>query len=169
MAVLAQAVGIVAMVLSALSFQMNTKKKIIIMQILTSIVFATHYFMLGNALAAAVVNLIAIVRNVVMYYREKLPLGGKFWVGFFCVVMAVAAYLSNPVPVSLLMSVGIIFNTLAVAAKKPINTRKIILVSSPFMLLYNIIVFSIGGVINEVLVDILTIITLIRESKKDAE
>lgn len=165
---LAQAIGIVAMILSALSFQMSTKKKIIIMQTLTAIVFTLHYFMLGNAAAAAVVNLIAIVRNVVVYYKEKLPLGGRFWVGFFCVVMAVAAYLSNPVPISLLMSVGIIFNTLALATKKPVNTRKIILVSSPFMLAYNILVFSIGGIINEVLVEILTVITLIRESKKDA-
>lgn len=163
MAVLAQAVGIVAMILSALSFQMNTKKKIIIMQILTSIVFATHYFMLGNALAAAVVNLIAIVRNVVMYYKNSLPPGGKFWVVLFCVIMAQAAVLSNPEPISLLMSIGMIFNTLAVASDKPENTRKIILISSPFVLVYNIFVLSIGGIINEILVDTFTVATLLKE------
>lgn len=162
---LAQAVGIVAMILSALSFQMNTKKKIIIMQILTSIVFATHYFMLGNALAAAVVNLIAIVRNVVMYYKEKLPLGSKFWVVFFCIVMAASAVVTNPEPISLLMSVGMIFNTLAIASEKPENTRKTILVSSPFVLAYNICVFSIGGIINEILVDVFTVVTIVKEHR----
>lgn len=161
---LAQGIGIAAMILSAISFQMNTKKKIIVMQIITSVVFAAHYFMI-DAVAAGVVNTIAIVRNVVLYRKDKLPLGGKVWVGLFCTVMAVSAFVSRPEPISVLMSIGMIFNTLAVAAENPQKVRKTVLISSPFVLLYNIFVMSIGGIINEILVEICTAVTMIRERK----
>lgn len=161
---LAQGIGIAAMILSAISFQMNTKKKIIIMQIITSVVFATHYFMI-DAVAAGVVNTIAIVRNIVFYYKDKLPLGGKVWVGLFGTVMAVSAFVSRPEPISVLMSIGMIFNTLAVAAENPQKVRKTVLISSPFVLIYNIFVMSIGGIINEILVEICTAVTMIRERK----
>ncbi len=160
MNVLAQMIGIVAMVLSALSFQMKTRKQIIVMQIATSIVFGIHYFMIG-ALTACVVNLVAIVRNLAFYYKNN-----KVRIGMFCVIMPLCAILSWQGPISLLMCVGMLFNTLAVAADKPVSTRKRILVSSPFVLIYNIFVMSIGGIINEILVDILTVITLVRECKK---
>ncbi|MGM9551045.1 MAG: YgjV family protein [Clostridia bacterium] len=159
-ALVAQGLGIVAMICSVMSFQLDTKKKIIIMQIVTSIIFATHYFMIG-AITAAVVNMIAILRNGV-FYKKNTP----FTVTLFCIIMAGSALLSWQGPISLLMCVGMIFNTLAVAAKMPVDTRKRILISSPFVLIYNIFVFSIGGIINESAVIIITTVTLIKELRK---
>lgn len=168
MNIAAQAIGFIAMILSALSFQMNTKKKIIIMQILTSVVFAIHYFMLpeGIGVAAGVVNVIAIVRNVVFFYRDKPVFKSKAWVVLFCIVMGSSAIVSRPELISVLMCIGMVFNTLSVASENPTAVRKTILVSSPFVLIYNIAVVSIGGIVNELLVEILTVTTLIRESKK---
>lgn len=164
----AQIIGFVAMILSAISFQMNTKKKIIIMQILTSVVFAIHYFMLpeGIGVAAGVVNMIAIVRNVVFFYRDKPIFRSRWWVVLFAAIMGGSAIVSRPEVISVLMCIGMVFNTLSVAAEKPISTRRRILISSPFVLVYNIAVGSIGGIINELLVEILTVVTLIREKNE---
>lgn len=166
--IIAQALGIVAMVFSVTSFQLKTKKQIIIMQILTSVVFATHYFMI-NAITAAVVNLVAIVRNIVFYNKNKPFFKSRMWVWGFATVMALCGAASWQGPISLLMCVGMVFNTLAVGADKPINTRKLILISSPFVLMYNIWAMSVGGIINESLVIIITLITLLAEVRNTSK
>ncbi len=163
--VLGQGLGIVAMILSVSSFQMKTKTQIIVMQILTSVVFATHYFMIG-AIAGAVVNLIAIARNVVFFFNDTPFFRSRAWVWFFAFVMAASAIVSNMELISILMAIAMIFNTLAVSAKRPVDTRKMIVIASPFSFVYNVIVKSWGGMANEALVEIITIITLYRETKK---
>ncbi len=167
----AQIIGIIAMMLSVTSFQMKTKKMIIVLQCLTGVVFATHYFMLpdGIGLAGAVVNVIAIVRNLVFYFNYKPIFKSRFWVVFFCVVMGGSAIVSRPEPISVFMCIAMVFNTLAVAAEKPIDTRKRILISSPFAFVYNVVIMSIGGIMNEALVEIITLITFIRETKKNSQ
>ena len=85
----------------------------------------------------------------------------------FCVLMGGSAIVSRPEPVSVFMCVAMVFNTLAVSAQKPVDTRKRILISSPFALVYNIVVGSWGGIINEALVEIITAITFYREYKSN--
>ena len=166
--ILTQAIGIVAMILSVTSFQMKTKKQIIILQCMTGVVFAIHYFMLpdGTGMAGAVVNVIAIVRNIVFSLKDKSLFASKWWVVFFCVVMGGSAIVSRPEPISVFMCIAMVFNTLAVAAEKPIDTRKRILISSPFAFVYNVVIFSVGGIANEALVEIITLITFLREKKQ---
>ncbi len=159
-----QIIGIIAMIISVTSFQMKTKKKIIILQLLTGVVFAVHYFMLPNGLgiAGGVVNVLAIIRNLVLVKTNN----NRFWIAFFCVVMGMSAVISRPEPISVLMAIAMVFNTLAIAAKTPTGTRKNILISSPFALVYNIVILSIGGIANESLVEVITFITFIRERDK---
>lgn len=167
MNIIAQIIGFVAMILSVTSFQMKTKKQIIIMQCLTGIVFATHYFMLpdGTGLAGAAVNLVAIVRNIVFYFNYKPIFRSKLWVVLFGILMGGSAIVSRPEPISIFMCIAMVFNTLSIAAEKPENVRKIILISSPFAFVYNIYVGSLGGIVNETLVEIITAITFCRERK----
>lgn len=164
---IAQIIGIIAMILSVTSFQMKTRTQIIVMQCMTGVVFAVHYFMLpdGAGVAGGVVNVIAIVRNIVFYLNDKPLFKSKWWVVFFCILMGGSAIVSRPEPISVFMCIAMIFNTLAVSAQKPVDTRKRILISSPFAFVYNIVVGSIGGIINEALVEIITAITFYRENK----
>lgn len=168
MEIICQVIGIVAMVLSVTSFQMKTKKQIIIMQCLTGAVFAVHYFMLpqGSGVAGGVVNLVAIVRNIVFYFNNKPVFKSKWWVVLFCILMGGSAVVSRPEPISVFMCIAMVFNTLSIASEKPITVRKIILISSPFALVYNIAVSSVGGIVNEALVCVFTLITLIKYDRK---
>ncbi len=165
--IIAQAIGIVAMVLSVTSFQMDTKKKIIILQLLTGVVFAIHYFMLPNGagIAGGVVNVLAIIRNLVLVKSNN----NRYWIAFFCVVMGMSAIISRPEPISVLMAIAMVFNTLAIAAKTPMGTRKNILISSPFALVYNLVILSIGGIANEALVEIITFITFLKERRANRD
>ena len=165
--IIVQAIGIIAMILSVTSFQMNTKKKIIIMQLMTGVVFAVHYFMLPEraGIAGGVVNVLAIIRNLVLVKTNN----NRFSVVFFCVVMGLSAIISRPEPISILMAIAMVFNTLAIAAKTPVGTRKSILISSPFAFVYNVVIFSIGGMINEFMVEVITGITLFMDYRKKAK
>lgn len=172
MELICQAIGILAMMLSVTSFQLKTKKQIIVMQCMTGVVFAIHYFMLPNGagIAGGVVNVIAILRNLVFYFNYKPIFKSKLWVAFFAIVMGGSAIVSRPEPISVFMCIAMIFNTLAVGADTPVGTRKMILISSPFALVYNIVIFSVGGIANEALVEIITAITFFKEkalTKKD--
>lgn len=164
---IAQIIGIIAMILSVTSFQMKTRSRIIALQCMTGVVFAVHYFMLpdGTGIAGAVVNLVAIVRNIVFYLNDKPLFKSRWWVVLFCVLMGGSAIVSRPEPISVFMCIAMVFNTLAVSAQKPTDTRKRILISSPFALVYNIAVGSLGGIINESLVEIITAITFVKENK----
>ncbi|MBQ8003181.1 MAG: YgjV family protein [Clostridia bacterium] len=167
MELICQAIGIIAMILSVTSFQMKTKKQIIVMQCMTGVVFAIHYFMLsdGAGIAGGVVNVIAIVRNLVFYFNYLPIFKSKLWVIFFAAVMGGSAIVSRCEPISVFMCIAMVFNTLAVSAEKPIDTRKMILISSPFAFVYNVVIFSLGGIANEALVEIITLITFCREKR----
>lgn len=165
MELICQAIGILAMILSVTSFQLKTKKQIIVMQCMTGVVFAIHYFMLpnGTGIAGGVVNVIAILRNLVFYFNYKPIFKSKLWVVFFAIVMGGSAIVSRPEPISVFMCIAMVFNTLAVSAETPVGTRKMILISSPFAFVYNIVIFSVGGIANEALVEIITAITFCKE------
>lgn len=167
--ILTQAVGIVAMILSVTSFQMKTKKQIIVLQCMTSVTFALHYLMLPNlaGISGAVVNIIAIVRNIVFSLKDKKVFSSKIWVIFFTIVMGGSAIVSRPEPISVFMCVAMVFNTLAVSADNPTVTRKRILIASPFSFVYNVGISSWGGIANETLVEIITLITFVRENRKN--
>lgn len=167
MEIVCQSIGILAMILSVTSFQLKTRKQVIVMQCLTGVVFAIHYFMLpeGTGLAGAVVNVIAISRNLVFYFNYKPIFKSKLWVVFFAIVMGGSAIVSRPEPISIFMCVAMVFNTLAVAAEKPVDTRKWILISSPLAFVYNVAILSLGGIANEVLVEVITAITFIKENR----
>lgn len=157
-----------AMIFSVTSFQLKTKKQIIIMQCITSVTFAIHYFMLpdGSGIAGAVVNTIAIVRNIIFHFKDKKVFASKVWLVFFAVIMGGSAIVSRFEAISVFMCVAMVFNTLAVWADKPIDTRKMILIASPFAFVYNVAISSLGGIANELLVETITAITFIRENRK---
>ena len=77
-------------------------------------------------------------------------------------LMGIMGAISWQGPVSLLVISGIIINTVAIASPNPQFVRKSILISSPLVLLYNVFVFSLGGIVYESIVIISSVIGIIR-------
>jgi len=156
-----QIFGILAMVFSVLTFQMNTHKKMMVMQIICAALFVVSYWLLDEP-TGAMVNVVSVVRNTVFYHRDKRMFSGKWWVFGFATAMAICGLLSWNGPASLLMIVAMVFNTLSVSCTDPQMVRKIMLLSSPLTLAYNSICFSIGGIANSSLAIVSTVSALVR-------
>jgi len=70
MNVLAQVIGIFALFFMCLSYQKNTKKDFLFIQIIANIFYGLQYLVL-NALSALILNIVSIIRSIVFYKYEK--------------------------------------------------------------------------------------------------
>ncbi|MCR4674401.1 MAG: YgjV family protein [Lachnospiraceae bacterium] len=162
MEVFTQVIGFVAMFFSVFSFQMNSHKKIILMQMAATVCFAIQYYLLG-AYTGMVVDIIATVRSMIFYFREdKEWARSKWWIVIFMAAFAVSGIFTYESPVSLLAIFAMMLNTISFACTKPKLVRTTILISSPMFLIYNIIMASMGGIVNEVFVEISSVVGLLR-------
>ena len=65
-----QALGIVAVILGFISYQMKLPRGIILTQLATAMVFAARYLLIG-AVTAAVLNFLAGLKCIAYYFRDK--------------------------------------------------------------------------------------------------
>lgn len=161
MNILIQVIGILAMLFSVFSFQMNKHKHIMAMQIIATTLFGIHYFLLG-AYTGMMLDIVAAVRGIVFYNKDKKWASGKIWIIVFMVCFAIAGAFTWQGAKSLLMIAAMILNTYSFSCTRPKLVRSTILISSPLILIYNIITGSVGGVINEVFVEISSVVGLLR-------
>ncbi len=166
--IITQAVGIIAMFFSVFSFQMNKHKQIMLMQMAAGAFFAAQYFLLG-AYTGMVVNAIAIIRDIIFYFRDRKWVQSKLWIIGFCILFAVSGIFTWTGLHSLFMTAAMVLNTISFSITKPKLVRTTILISSPLVLVYCIITGSIGGIINEILVEISSIVGLLRYDLKKKE
>ncbi len=167
MDIVTQIVGIFAMLFSVFSFQMNKHKQIMIMQIIACTLFGIQYFLLG-AYTGMMLDIVAIVRGFVFYHKDKKWAASKIWIGVFIVCFIVAGALTWQGPKSIVITLAVVLNTFSFSFTKPKLVRSTILLSSPLMLVYNIFTGSVGGIINEVFVEISSVVGLWRYDRKGA-
>ena len=164
--IVGQALGIVAVILGFITYQVKTDKKLLFVQLLTCAVFSVHYYILG-ALPAAVLNIVGVARNVVYYHKDKSFYKPTLFPMIFAVIMlALGIWTSNGIH-SILVIAGLVINTVCLSFKNPQNVRKSVLVTCPMVLAYNVIEHSIGGAVYESIAIISAIIGLIRYRKND--
>ena len=159
-----QALGIIAVVLGFISFQMKTPKGILAFQITIAFIFAAHYLFIG-APGAAALNLLAAVNNILYFFRAKR--GGKGWFEpiFYVVMVTVTTILTWEAWYSVILMLGLYGTAVGLSLSDPQNTRKVMLVKAPLCLIYNLFVLSIGGVVYEAAVLASAIIGLIKYRK----
>ena len=163
--ILGQIFGIIAVILGFISYQMNSQKKILVIQTATAITFCIHYLLIG-AISGLAMNILAVLRNLAYYNREKKIFSGKKCPIFFAVVMGIAGILSWQDYYSIFVVLGLVINTLCFALPNPQDIRKSILVTSPLVLIYDIFVLSIGGAIYESVAIISSVIGIITHNKQ---
>jgi len=162
-----QGLGIVAIIFGFLTFQMKSREKLVLLQIFAAGSFALHYLLIG-AYSGMAMNAVAMVRNIVFYFigREKpVP---KILSVLFTVVLGVMGILSWHAWYSIFMVLGLLINSYCMSLSNPNTIRKSILVTSPLVLIYNCIVFSVGGIIYESVAVISAMIGLSRTKKKQS-
>ena len=145
-----QIVGIIAMGVGALSLMQKKTTSILLVQIVSTILFATHFFMLG-AFAGASLNILSMLRNIVIYFKKEKWATPKIWFPVFTLFFAIAVYFSGDGLLGLLPFAGCVFMSIGLYIDNSTVTRRYIIISSPCWLIYNTINLSIGGIIAEII------------------
>lgn len=147
--IIGQILSIVAMILTVLSFQLKTKKQILILQTAGSALFLISFLLLGS-MAAVYLNLVFVARSAVYSLSaEKKWAAHPAWLFVFIAASVIAGALGFRSYWDILPIVGAIFGTVAMSMKNENMLRLFKLGDSPCWLVYNVSVPSVGGVICE--------------------
>ena len=171
MEIFAQAVGIVAMVFLVLSFQMKTPKGILLLQSIGAFLFSVNFFMLGEYIGS-MLNLLAFVRAILLYYKEKLHTDSNLWliifgagyIGAYILTFTVfreVFTLGNAV-LQCLPVLGMFCSHLALRSAEAKTIRRISLASSVCWLIYNGVAAAIGAIACEAFNLVSIIVAMVR-------
>ncbi len=163
--VIGQAIGIVGTIATFISYQVNTKRQVLFIQTLATLLTCVSYFFLG-ATSGFALNIVCVVRNVLFYYQKGSSKANTITAVILAVIMVVLGAFSWQGIVSLLIIIALAVNTIFLSLPKPQTLRKSIIFTSSLILIYNVFVFSIGGIINESIAIISSIIGIIRFKKR---
>ncbi len=172
----AQAIGIAAMIFNILMFQNKTSKGAIAFQLIGASLFAVNFFMLG-ATVGALMNIIAVVRNLVFLYRERLRADHPLWLVAF-IAMYLGAYVLTftvfgkqwTLTSSLLELLPVVAMTAATISYRHTDAaviRRYGLIVSPAWLVYNCVNVAIGAIVCESLSIASIIIGMLRLDRED--
>ena len=169
MELIGQIIGVIATTIFFFSYQVKDKKLLLTIQTIGTAVMCVQYLLL-SAWSGFALSIVCIIRNLLFFQRHRKFLSGR-WLPFaMAVVMAVTCAFSWEGWPSLLFAGGLMINTVCLGFCQPKGLLKSILVTSPMVLIYLILIFSVGGIANELITITSAAIGLYRWRKvKEAE
>jgi len=163
--IIGQAFGIMATILTFISYQANTKKALLIIQSIATLCTCLGFLFLGATTGFAL-NIICLTRNAIYYFQDA---SSKFhMVTSILLTLAMVCFgiLSWQGWISLLVIIALSVNTMILSLGNPQILRISVLPTSTLMIIYNIFVFSLGGIANESISIISSVIGIIRYRKE---
>lgn len=161
-----QALGIFAVLLGFVSFQARTRKMLLMTQCAISVVFIAHYLLIG-AYSGLAMNIVSLARNLTYSYQDKLRLSQKQTTGLYAVLYVLMGALAWQGWFSLMPIISLLINTYFMSKGDPQLVRKSILVSSPIMIIYDVLVASYGGILFESVIIVSSLIGVLRYRRED--
>jgi len=159
--ILVQGIGFLGIACSVLAFQYKQYRQLVGLRAATELFFGIQYLLLG-AYSGAAVDFLGCFRNWVFLDCDKKSKSLRPWRIFFSVIFVGVSLLTWAGPKSLLSAVAKVASTIAYGSSSPRLIRFITLCSSSCWLIYNSLVFSIAGVLGEVLTLTSVLIGIIR-------
>ena len=155
------ALGFVSVGLFFYSYQRTQKRKIMIIQTVATALSCIQYLLIG-AFSGFALNVVCIIRNFTFYYRDKNQRTDLASPVLFGLCMAVVSVFSWEGIHSLLITLGLVVNTICMGIFDAKNFRKTILISSSLILIYNIFASSYSGILSESISLVSVVIGIIR-------
>lgn len=153
---IAQIIGFIGFVFLGISNLSNKRKNIVLFQIVSSIFFSIHYYMI-NAITASILNVIGIFRGITFYNKDRdIKLNNIYLSMYIFIYVVIGLYTYDSV-ISLLPVIAYILYTISIFNDKEIYIKLINILVSSLWLVYDFIYKSYAGIIS----DTLMIITLI--------
>ena len=161
--ILIQAIGFLGAAFFFISFQMKKNKSLFVMQTLGCLSFSIQFALLG-AFSRSLSLFINVVRNIMLTkYNEYKAIRWKGWVVVFSVLPLAAALLTWSGWYCILPVIGTAAGKIAYWTN---NAGKIrfanLAVTSPCLLVYDVLVKSWGGVLNKSVSIISIVVSIIR-------
>ena len=145
--ILAQILGLFALIVLIISFNKNKKKEILKYQILSSLLFGLQYLLL-NAYTGCLMNLICMIRNIIFSKYKKVPI---YYLIIVIILMIFLGLLSYQDIYSLLPLIAVILYSIGLYKGKTKIIRIIELISCSLFIIYNIKVQAYIGLISTVI------------------
>lgn len=158
-----QIIGIVAAAIFTFSFQIRSKRMLLIAQFVADVLFCIQFYLLGG-ISGCYGMILNCIRNLLLaFWGDKSAMKWKGWVVIFsCLAVLIAAF-SWEGPISLLPLVSNVACYIGYWSGSSRNIRLAnLFVACPCWLTYDIITGSIGGMLNESISLVSIIISLIR-------
>lgn len=156
-----QALGILATLITLLSYQTNSNRRLLSLQTAATLSNGLSYLFL-QAYSGFALNLLCIARNLIYYVQKPKSAINRLSAVLLSLGMILLGIYSWQGPASLLIMSALTINTFIMSLGSPQLLRKSILLTSSLILVYNVIVFSLGGIANESVAIISSIIGIIR-------
>ena len=168
-----QFIGIVALVICVLSFQIKNNKYFLLLQLVSCSLFALQFF-LGGSWAGFLLNCVCVFRCLAFaFVTKKRP--RRILTVFICLGFAAAGIVSyfvykQNIILVLIATLASIVGAISIAFdnEKIIRYVQIAFVS-PCWIAHNIFFLSIGGIVSEALNIVSALIALLRWKKADSK
>lgn len=165
--IIAQVIGLLALCVTIVCYQFNSPKKILIAQLIASVLFTVNLALLGG-MSGALLNIHGICRALTFSQRGRYRWADAtlFWVIFYCIAAVVCVAFTYQSPVDLLPLAGQICTTIALSMTNARMIRICTLPSPPCWLTYHLFSGNIGGILNEVFVIVSIVVGMFRLDRK---
>ena len=158
--IIAQIIGIFAMVANCLSYQQKKDTTLFAFQLVGSSLFAVNYFLLG-ALSGAILNVVAVIRALIFIKKDKFNAKHPAWLAAF-ITLYLASYVlvftvfgKAPTVTNLVLELlpvlAMIIANISFRYADARMVRRFGIFCSPLWLTYNIANLAIGAIICETL------------------
>lgn len=158
--VLIQGIGFLGMACTVLAFQYKQYRKLVGLRGATELLFGIQYLLLG-AYSGAAADFVGCLRNGIFLVCDKKKKSLRPWRWVFCFVFAGMSLLTWAGPKSLLSAVAKVASTIGYGSSSARTIRLITLCSSCW-LIYNTLVFSLAGILCEVVTLTSVVIGIVR-------
>lgn len=158
--IMAQVIGILALIVLMLSFQKNDKKVLLKYQTFSSLLYAIQYVFL-SAYTGCLMNLTCMARNIVFnkYNNQKIPF---YWLFIIITLMLVFSLITYIGFISLLPMSAVILYSIAIWYGNLKLIRCTEVVSCSLFIIYNIKVLAITGLVATVIELVAALISIYR-------
>ena len=163
-AIIGQISGIVAMLITFSSYQMKTQKGVLVTLTAATFFNGLSYLLLG-ATSGFALNVVCIVRNICFCYQRTGTRINRISAIGFAAAMCLLTALTWQGPVSLLIMIALATNTIFLSLGNPQVLRYSIFFTSSLVLGYNVVVFTVGGIVNELIAIVSSFIGVLRFRK----
>mgnify|MGYP003318246144 CR=1 FL=1 len=157
---------LLAVIFTVISYQCKKHGFVLLFQTISTICVVISFIFHGAGSGFAL-NIVCIIRNLVYAAKNIKFFSYKWWPWFFVAVMGVVGAFYWDGPISLLMIIGLMINTVFLSFTNVQYLRWSILVSCALIIIYDFYFQAYGPIVMECFAVISAVIGIIRFRKKD--